>query len=205
MPRAGPPIDIARAGVGRTFQNIRLFGQLSVFENVEFSALAPLAADRAGGEPQAFAWRLLAEMRLAELADRQAGDARLRRPAPARDRAGAGAEAALPAARRAGGRHEPDGIERAAARALAGCAQRYGIGLLVIDHDMTLIMRLCDRIVVLNRGQVIADGSARGDPARSRGHRGLYRPQARGGADADDEPQTANDQALNADPHREVQ
>jgi branched-chain amino acid transport system permease protein len=41
---------------------------------------------------------------------------------------------------------------------LARLRQRTGIGLLVIDHDMSLIMRLCDRIVVLNRGQMIADG-----------------------------------------------
>src|SRR5207244_6062804 len=42
---------------------------------------------------------------------------------------------------------------------LAKLRQRTGIGLLVIDHDMSLIMRLCDRIVVLNRGQMIAEGS----------------------------------------------
>ena len=30
--------------------------------------------------------------------------------------------------------------------------------LLVVDHDLRLIMRLCDRVVVLNRGQVIAEG-----------------------------------------------
>ena len=41
---------------------------------------------------------------------------------------------------------------------LAELRRRTGIALLVIDHDMSLIMRLCDRIVVLNRGQVIAQG-----------------------------------------------
>ncbi len=45
-------------------------------------------------------------------------------------------------------------------RDLAGLRDETGIGLLVIDHDMSLIMRLCDRIVVLNRGQVVAEGSA---------------------------------------------
>ncbi|MDP9137666.1 MAG: ATP-binding cassette domain-containing protein, partial [Pseudomonadota bacterium] len=34
-----------------------------------------------------------------------------------------------------------------------------GIGLLIVDHDMKLIMSLCDRIVVLNKGQLIAQGS----------------------------------------------
>jgi branched-chain amino acid transport system permease protein len=33
------------------------------------------------------------------------------------------------------------------------------IGLLIVDHDMKLIMSLCDRIAVLNKGQLIAQGS----------------------------------------------
>ena len=63
-------------------------------------------------------------------------------------------------------------------RSRASCARRTGIGLLVIDHDMSLIMRLCDRIVVLNRGQVIAEGNAAEIQTQSGRHRGLYRPQA---------------------------
>jgi branched-chain amino acid transport system permease protein len=35
-----------------------------------------------------------------------------------------------------------------------------GLGLLVVDHDLRLIMRLCDRVVVLNKGQVIAEGAS---------------------------------------------
>ncbi len=53
-------------------------------------------------------------------------------------------------------------------RELARCVERTGIALLVIDHDMSLIMRFCDRIVVLNRGQVIAQGKPaeiQSDPA----------------------------------------
>ena len=33
------------------------------------------------------------------------------------------------------------------------------IGLLIVDHDLRLIMRLCDRVIVLNKGQVIAEGT----------------------------------------------
>ena len=102
----------------------------------------------------------------------------LRRPAPAGDRAGAGAPAALPAARRAGRRHEPDRIQPAAARARAAARGAPASRLLVIDHDMSLIMRLCDRIVVLNRGQVIAEGKPAEIQTQSGRHRGLYRPQA---------------------------
>lgn len=36
---------------------------------------------------------------------------------------------------------------------------KQGISLLVIDHDMNLIMNLCDRIVVMNHGQILAEGT----------------------------------------------
>ena len=42
---------------------------------------------------------------------------------------------------------------------LAGLRDSRGLGLLVVDHDLRLIMRLCDRVVVLNKGQVIAEGA----------------------------------------------
>jgi branched-chain amino acid transport system permease protein len=35
----------------------------------------------------------------------------------------------------------------------------HEIGLLVVEHDLKLIMRLCDHIVVLNKGQMIAEGT----------------------------------------------
>jgi branched-chain amino acid transport system permease protein len=44
----------------------------------------------------------------------------------------------------------------------------HQLGLLVVEHDLRLIMRLCDHIVVLNKGQMIAEGSPaeiRGNPA----------------------------------------
>jgi branched-chain amino acid transport system permease protein len=41
---------------------------------------------------------------------------------------------------------------------LAGLREDWGIGLLVVDHDLDLIMGLCDRVMVLNKGQVIAAG-----------------------------------------------
>jgi branched-chain amino acid transport system permease protein len=148
-----PAHVIAEAGVGRTFQNIRLFGQLSVIENVEISA----RIGDAKTDPSAFAMQLLAEFGLADFADR---------PAAALDY---GAQRRLEIARALALRPRYLLLDEPAAgmnptesnallQELAKLRQRTGIGLLVIDHDMSLIMRLCDRIVVLNRGQVIADG-----------------------------------------------
>jgi branched-chain amino acid transport system permease protein len=150
---AWPAHVIAQAGVGRTFQNIRLFGQLSVIENVEISA----RIGDAKGDATGFARQLLAEFGLADFADR---------PAAALDY---GAQRRLEIARALALRprylllDEPGAgmnptESNALLQELAKLRQRTGIGLLVIDHDMSLIMRLCDRIVVLNRGQVIAEG-----------------------------------------------
>ena len=40
---------------------------------------------------------------------------------------------------------------------------RFGLTIVVVEHDMSLIMRLCDRIQVLNYGRIIAEGT----PAKS--------------------------------------
>jgi branched-chain amino acid transport system permease protein len=161
-----PAHVVAQAGIGRTFQNIRLFGQLSVIENVEISARIGTDA-KAGLDPASFALALLGEFGLADFADR---------PAAALDY---GAQRRLEIARALALRPRYLLLDEPAAgmnptesnallQELAKLRQRTGIGLLVIDHDMSLIMRLCDRIVVLNRGQVIASGDPKDiqrDPA----------------------------------------
>ncbi|TAG23401.1 MAG: hypothetical protein EAZ40_07320, partial [Rhodobacterales bacterium] len=57
-----------------------------------------------------------------------------------------------------GGRHESGAARRSAhqSRQIRG---DHRIGLLVVEHDLKLIMRLCDHIVVLNKGQMIAEGT----------------------------------------------
>jgi len=150
-----PAHKVAQAGVGRTFQNIRLFGHLSVLENVEIAATT--RADGSTESARALARQLLAEFGLDGSADRLAGELDY------------GAQRRLEIARALALRPRYLLLDEPAAgmnptesnqllAELAALRQRTGIALLVIDHDMSLIMRLCDRIVVLNRGQVIAQG-----------------------------------------------
>jgi sulfate-transporting ATPase len=55
------------------------------------------------------------------------------------------------------------GLDQRERRELAGLirlmADRHGIAVVVVEHDMTLILNTCDRVVVLDFGQKIADGS----------------------------------------------
>ena len=52
---------------------------------------------------------------------------------------------------------------------------RFGLTIVVVEHDMSLIMRLCDRIQVLNYGRIIAEGHAGRDPRQPEGDRGVPR------------------------------
>ena len=52
--------------------------------------------------------------------------------------------------------------------AVQAIRKERGCGVLVVEHDLRLIMRICDHVVVLNEGEVIASGSppeVRSDPA----------------------------------------
>src|SRR5262249_60469674 len=126
---------------GHFIHKYRHFGSLSVLENVESSAPAhvPKASQ---AEAEQLAWRLLAEMRLADLPDRAAGTLDY------------GGQRRLEIARAlalkpryllldepAAGMNPTESA--ALLQELSRLRQRYGIGLLVIDHDMQLIMRLC--------------------------------------------------------------
>lgn len=146
----------ARAGIGRTFQNIRLFSNLSVRENVEVAAVSHWPAISQGAARQ-LTRGLLAELGLEKHAEREAATLDY------------GAQRRLEIARALA--LKPDFLlldepaagmnpteSAALVDTLSSLRDTYGFGLLVIDHDLQLIMRLCDRIVVLNKGQVIASG-----------------------------------------------
>ena len=152
-----PAHRIARLRVGRTFQNIRLFTHLSVLDNVKVA----LAASGTRLPPLDMTTRsnaLLAELGIGDYADRRAGTLAYglqRRLEIARALALEPRYLLLdePAA----GMNETESDELL--RILGRLRTSRGLGLLVVDHDLRLIMRLCDRVVVLNKGQVIAEGA----------------------------------------------
>ncbi|MEI2687155.1 MAG: branched-chain amino acid ABC transporter ATP-binding protein/permease [Cypionkella sp.] len=147
--------DVSRAGLGRTFQNIRLFKNLTVLENVRVAANSVAGM---GDDPVAAARAALAVVGLTDLAPRIASTLPY------------GAQRRLEVARALALRprflllDEPAaGMNPTETDSLMEVLRRirvdHQLGLLVVEHDLKLIMRLCDRIVVLNKGQQIAIGT----------------------------------------------
>ena len=164
------PHRLNRLGLARTFQNLRLFDGLSVLENLlvalqrrpRSGALAGLLASPshqlAERQRQETAWQLLEELGLSPLAEREAGTLAYgdrRRLEMARALATDPALLLLdePAA----------GLNPAEKDDLCGLIdelrQRHRLTVMVIEHHVPLLMRLCDRMAVLDFGVRIALGT----------------------------------------------
>ena len=159
-----PPHQRTAAGLGRTFQNIRLFRSMTALENVEIGAERPgntmigkgsrarrRRADRArdGG----------ADLRRPRQPRQRADLELLLRPsAPDRDRARAGVQSDAAAARRAGA--GLNSTEKLELHELLKRIAAQGLTILIIDHDMTLVSEAAQHITVLNFGRRIADGES---------------------------------------------
>lgn len=158
------PQQIAQRGISRSFQNLRLFSGLTVFENVLVGAMA---AGHGRAEANAITLRELEAFDLGALAPTQA----MSLPYGARKRleiarALAQEPKILLLDEPAAGMN-PTETDDLADR-LEQVAQERGIGILLIDHDLHFVNRLSKRIVVMNRGLLIAHGTpeeVRDDPA----------------------------------------
>jgi branched-chain amino acid transport system ATP-binding protein/branched-chain amino acid transport system permease protein len=158
--------QIARAGVCRTFQNVRLFNRLTVLENVEVGAAGSRTKLR-GKAMRQHARDALAELEISSYADRYASELPY------------GTQRRVEMARAIAS--DPDlllldepaaGLNRAETEALSQTITELHatreLGVLVIDHDLRMITSLCKRIVVLDVGSVIAAGTPQevtADPA----------------------------------------
>jgi branched-chain amino acid transport system ATP-binding protein len=144
-----------RAGLTRTFQHSRSFRALSVRENVEVAALGVGAGPR---EARRRADALLASLQLERYADAPAGSL------PHGDERRLGVARALATDPRFVLMDEPAaGLPEAEVPAFAEVVRavrdEHGAGVLLIDHNMALIMDVCDRIQVLDQGTTLAEGS----------------------------------------------
>jgi len=180
------PHERARLKIARTFQNLELFDELSALDNL----LVPLDAFSRRGvigdllrlpttvleerKTQEEARSILHFLSLGNYADAPAGDL----PVGLRRRLEIGRALCLeprlllldePAA-------GLDARETAElARLLATVRSRFKVTVLIVDHDMALIMRVCNRIYVLDHGQIIAQGppeQIRDDPQVVRAYLG---------------------------------
>jgi branched-chain amino acid transport system ATP-binding protein len=165
------PHLLARQGLSRTFQNLQIFQSMTVLENAisgyhlreSGSVMADLlslpASRRRAREAQEGARALLARVGLERAAEREAGNlsyGALKRLEIARalalepkvlllDEPAAGCNAV-----------ETEEIDQLIAEVAAS-----GVAILLVEHDMKLVMKISNHIVVLDRGEKIAEG----DPA----------------------------------------
>src|SRR5207344_2958592 len=144
-----------RAGLTRTFQHSHAFRGLSVRENVEVAALGVGASPRSAQERAA---GVLESLGLTEYADAPAANL------PHGDERRLGVARALATRPRFVLMDEPAaGLPEAEvpdfAEAVRGVRDDHDAGVLLIDHNMALIMGLCDRIYVLDQGRVLAEGT----------------------------------------------
>ena len=150
------PFEIARAGLARTFQNLRLFPALTVRENVNIASLVA-SRHRPGGDRPDVA-QLLVHAGLWELRDRRAreldyGSARRLELV----RAAALAPIFILLDEPTSGMSNVESVAMIDdVRALAAAV---GAGVVVIDHDLAFITGVCDRIYCLDQGRVIATGT----------------------------------------------
>ena len=158
-----PPRRVCRMGVGRTFQVAQTFLSMSVVENVQMALIAHagrtrdmIARTAALYRPEAVA--LLDKVGMAADADRPIGELAYG------DVKRVELAIALAAAPRLLLMDEPTAgmapRERAALMTLtAGIAREEGIGVLFTEHDMDAVFAHADRILVLVRGEIIAQGT----------------------------------------------
>jgi branched-chain amino acid transport system permease protein len=144
-----PPHQIARLGLSRTFQNIRLFAQLVVRENVE-AAAAP-GTPRSAVE-EVLAWFGLRAVEREKAVNLPYGMQRRLEIARAVVRRPSLILLDEPAA----GMNESESDELL--ESIRRIRAELSCSVVVVDHDLRLIMKLCDRIQVLDQGRTIALG-----------------------------------------------
>ncbi len=170
---SAPSYVIARTGLVRTFQNLRLFSDLTVEENVEAARLMALAHLGSPGERGGDATSRLERLPSIDTLLRETELEAFRHRRAAELDYGNSRRLELARAAATGPRFilldEPtSGMSDAESLTMVERVRRVadliGAGVLVIDHDLAFITGICDRIYCLDQGAIIAEG----DPAQIR-------------------------------------
>ncbi len=164
------PHQLAKRGIARTFQNIRLFGSMSVFDNVRTAvqihrphgirdALVRMRGFRHGeAEVERTVMELLEIFSLQKLRDENArslpyGDQRRLEIV----RALATKPKLLLLDEPAAGMNPTEKVELM--RLIRFVQEKFGLAVLLVEHDMKVVMGICERIAVLDYGQKIGEGT----------------------------------------------
>ncbi len=171
----------ARRGLGRTFQRLEVFGSLSVHDNVLLAAEVEGGLRRWGSGARRTAADLLDRTGLAAVADRPASELPT------------GTARVLEVARALATRpttlllDEPgSGLDEAESRALGDLlldVAASGTAVLLVEHDVDLVMRVCTGVTVLDFGQVLSEGApeqVRSDTRVQQAYLGSAVPEPRG-------------------------
>ena len=162
------PHQVAAAGIARTFQNIRLFANLSALENVMIGRHVRSHAGVVGAvlrDRKTVEEEKQIEARAAELLDYVGIRGRANDPAgslPYGDQRRLEIARALATEPKLLALDEPaagmNAAESLALRKLIQAVRSNGVTVLLIEHDVRLVMNVCDRVLVLDYGEKIAEG-----------------------------------------------
>jgi branched-chain amino acid transport system ATP-binding protein len=149
------PERLAKSGLVRTFQDVATFPGLTVFENVELGALGAGLSRR---QARARAWELLESLGLRARANLPAS------ALPHGDERRVGIARAVAVGPKFLLLDEPaagldDAETVALTEAIARLREELECGVLLVEHDMRIIFRICERIQVLDYGKSIAVGA----------------------------------------------
>ena len=148
------PESLARRGIVRTFQSVRLFPRMTVRENVQVPVFAHHAGRAEGAQA---AQRALEFVGIADVADKIAGSL----PYTQERLVGIARALALepkflmldePAA----GMNDAEGAQLV--DLITRIPAQYGCGVLLIEHNMPVVMSVCERLHVLRGGRTLAFG-----------------------------------------------
>lgn len=144
----------ARIGIVRTFQSVRVFGRLTVAENIEAAALGCGSRRR---DARDLTEELLEELNLEAVANTAADSS------PAGLIRTIGIARALATQPKfllldepAAGQNESEAVELI--EAIRNISRRRACGVLLVEHDMSVVMSTCDRLHVLDSGRTVIAG-----------------------------------------------